>query len=58
MYNFFYILIKILLTFVSNIPMNNNKPALVQIIAWHCAGDKPLSEAMVANTYALLTLDS
>ena len=27
----------------------NNKPALVQIIAWRRTGDKPLSEKMMAS---------
>ena len=34
------------LTFVPKGPINNI-PALVQIMAWRRAGDKPLSEAMM-----------
>ena len=41
------ILIKISLKFVSKGPFND-KPALVQIMAWSRTGDKPLSELMVA----------
>ena len=37
------ILIKISLKFFTKGPINNN-PALVQIMAWHRSGDKPLSE--------------
>ena len=29
----------------------NNKPALVQMMAWHRTGDKPLSEPMTADVY-------
>ena len=43
------ILITILLKFVPKGP-NNNIPALVQIMAWRCPGDKPLSEAMVVSS--------
>ena len=32
--------------FVPKIPINN-KPALVQIMAWRCTGDKPLSGPMM-----------
>ena len=39
------ILIKILLKFIPNGPINNI-PALVQIMAWRWPGDKPLSEPM------------
>ena len=28
----------------------NNIPALVQIMAWHCPGDKPLSEPMMVSS--------
>ena len=38
--------IKISLTFVPNVPINNI-PALVQIMAWRRPGDKPLSEPMM-----------
>ena len=34
--------------FVPNGPINNI-PALVQMMAWHRPGDKPLSEPMMAN---------
>ena len=34
------------LKFVPKDPINNI-PALVQIMAWHLAGDKPLSEPMM-----------
>ena len=40
--------IKISLMFVPNGPINNI-PALIQIMAWHHSGDKPLSEPMVVN---------
>ena len=40
------ILVKISLKFVPKGPINNI-PALVQIIAWHRSGDKPLSEPMM-----------
>ena len=43
-----YISIKISLKFVPKVPINNI-PALVQIMAWHCPGDKPLSEQMMAG---------
>ena len=39
----FDILIKVLLKFVYNGPIDNN-PAWVQIMAWHRIGDKPSSE--------------
>ena len=42
----FWILILISLKFVLKIP-NDNKPALVQVMAWRQAGDKPLPEAML-----------
>ena len=42
-----YILIKISLKFVPKGPINNI-PALVQIMARHRPGDKPLSEPMMA----------
>ena len=35
--------------FVHNGPINNI-PALVQIMAWHRSGDKPLSEPMVVRS--------
>ena len=41
-----WILIKISLKFVLNGPIDN-KSALVQIMAWHQPGDKPLSEPMM-----------
>ena len=41
------ILIKIPLKFVAECPIDN-KPALVQIMAWHGTDDKPLSESMLA----------
>ena len=43
-----WISIKISLTFVPKGPIYNI-PALVQIMAWHRSGDKPLSEAMMVN---------
>ena len=42
------IVIRISLKFVPKGPINNI-PALVQIMAWHCPGDKPLSEAMMVS---------
>ena len=42
----FCILIKISLKFIPKGPINNN-PALVQIMAWHRIGDKPLTEPML-----------
>ena len=42
-----WISIKIWLTFVPEAPINNI-PALVQMMAWHSSGDKPLSESMMA----------
>ena len=42
------ILIKISLNFIPKGPINNI-PALVQIMAWHRPGDKPLSEPMMVN---------
>ena len=44
--------LKISLKFVPNARINNI-PALVQILAWHQPGDKPLSEPMIVR---LLTL--
>ena len=41
-----WITIKISLKFVPKGPINNI-PALVQITAWRCPGDKPLSEPMM-----------
>ena len=43
-----WISIEISLKFVPNGPINNI-PALVQIMAWHRPGDKPLSEPMVVR---------
>ena len=40
--------IKIALKFVPKGPINN-VPALVQIMAWHWSGDKPLSEPMMVS---------
>ena len=42
-----WILISISLKFVPKGPINNI-PALVQIMAWHQTGDKPLSETMMS----------
>ena len=41
--------LKILLKFVPKI-RTNNIPALVQIMAWHRPGDKPLSEPMMISS--------
>ena len=38
--------IKISLKFVPRSPIDN-KPALVQVMAWHQTGDKPLCEPML-----------
>ena len=43
-----WISIKISLKFVPNGPINNI-PALVQIMAWHRSGDKPLYEPMMVS---------
>ena len=43
-----WMLIKISLKFVPMGP-NNNKPILVQIMAWRQTGDKPLSGPMMAQ---------
>ena len=43
-----WISIKISLKFVPKDPINYN-PALVQIMAWHRTGDKPLSELMMVR---------
>ena len=40
--------IKISLTFVPRSPIDN-KPALVQVMAWRRIGDKPLPEPMMAQ---------
>ena len=40
--------IKISLKFVPKSPINNI-PALVQIMAWRCIGDKPLPEPMLTQ---------
>ena len=42
-----WISIKIQLKFAPLVP-TDNKPALVQMMAWHLAGAKPLSEPMMA----------
>ena len=42
------ILIQISLKFVSRNPIDN-KPALVQVMAWRQIGDKPLPEPMMAQ---------
>ena len=48
------ILIQISLKFVPRGPIDN-KPALVQIMAWRRPGDKPLSEPMLTQfTYAYM----
>ena len=44
----FCILIKISLKFVPKVPIDN-KPALVQIMAWRRIGDKPLSDPMLTR---------
>ena len=44
----FYISIRIPLKFVPKGP-NDNKSALVQVMAWRRAGDKPLSEPMLCR---------
>ena len=46
-------LIQISLKFVPQIP-NNNIPALVQIMAWHRPGNKPLSEPMVISLLIII----
>ena len=43
-----WISLKILLKFVPKVPIDNI-PALVQIMAWHRSGDKPLSEPMMVS---------
>ena len=43
-----WISIKISLKFVPKGPINNI-PALAQIMAWRCSGDKPLSEPMMVS---------
>ena len=48
----FCILIRISLKFVPKGPVDND-PDLVQVMAWHQTGDKPLPEPMLAQfTYA------
>ena len=42
------ILIKFSLKYVRKVPIDNN-PELVQIMAWHQPGDKPLSEPMMVS---------
>ena len=41
--------IKISLKFIPKRSINNNFPALVQIMAWRRPGDKPLSEPMIVK---------
>ena len=53
--NTIWILINISLNFVP-IGQINNIPALVQIMAWHLPGDKPLSEPVMAKLNASLNL--
>ena len=43
-----YVLMKFLLKYVRKGPIDN-KPALVQIMAWRRSGDKPLSEPMMIS---------
>ena len=43
-----WISINISLKFVPNGPINNI-PALVQIMAWRCSGDKPFSEPLMVR---------
>ena len=43
-----WISIEISLKFAPKNPINN-KSALVQVMAWHRTGDKPLPEAMMAQ---------
>ena len=45
----FCILLEISLKFVPKVSIDNN-PALVQIMAWHRIGDKPLPEAMMVSS--------
>ena len=42
------VLIKMSLKYICKGPIDNN-PSLVQIMAWRRTGDKPLSEAMIAQ---------
>ena len=42
------IAIQISLKFVPRSPIDNN-PALVQVVAWHWTGDKPLPEPMMTQ---------
>ena len=51
---FSIILIQISLTFVPNGSIKN-KPALVQVMAWHQTGNKPLSEPWCLLTHTWLT---
>ena len=44
-----WISIKISLKFVLESPIDNI-PALVQVMAWHQSGDKPLSEPMMVRS--------
>ena len=43
------IFIQISLKFVPRSPIDNNKPALVQVLAWCQTGDKPLTEPMITQ---------
>ena len=43
------IAIQISVKHVSKCPIDN-KPALVQIMAWHWTGDKPISKPMMASS--------
>ena len=43
-----WISLKISLKFVPNVPINDS-PALVEIMAWRCPGDNPLSESMMVS---------
>ena len=47
-WNNIWITINISLTFVPKGPINNS-PALIQIMAWHLSGVKPLSEPMMIS---------
>ena len=47
LYENVWISIKIWLKFVAEDPINNTS-ALVQVMAWRCLGDKPLSEPLMA----------
>ena len=45
----FCILIRIALKFIPKGPIDN-KPALVQVMAWHGTGNKPLPELMLTQS--------